>query len=85
MFPTETELTPLTGAGGGAGVTTVTTVGAITVKVTGVLFIEDRLAVMLAVPAATPMAKPAELIVATALLSLAQVTREVMSAVELSE
>ena len=42
-------------------------------------------AVMLAFPAAMPVAKPAAEIVAVAVVSLAQVTWEVMSALEPSE
>jgi hypothetical protein len=49
-------------------------VGDITVKVTGVLATPDWVAVMLAVPAATPVVKPVGEMVAIALLELAQVT-----------
>ena len=45
-----------------------------TVKLKGELVIPDRAAVILAVPAATPVAKPVELIVAVPVLSLDQVT-----------
>jgi hypothetical protein len=45
-----------------------------TVKLKGELVIPDRVAVILEVPAATPVAKPIELIVAVPVLSLDQVT-----------
>ena len=45
-----------------------------TVKLKGELVIPDRAAVILAVPAATPVAKPVELVVAVQVLSLDQVT-----------
>jgi hypothetical protein len=47
---------------------------ATTVKLKGELVIPDRVAVILEVPAATPVAKPIELIVAVSVLSLDQVT-----------
>ena len=47
---------------------------ATTVKLTGGLVTPDRAAVILAVPAATPVAKPVESIVAVPVVSLAQVT-----------
>jgi hypothetical protein len=60
-------------------------VAATTVKGTALLVTPDRDAVILAVPAATPVAKPAVEIVATPVLELSQATWDVMSAVELSE
>lgn len=62
-----------------------TDTGAITGKLTDGLVIPDMAALMLARPAATPVAKPVESIVATALLSLDQVTSEVIFAVDPSE
>lgn len=47
---------------------------ATTVKLTGGLVKKDRVAVIFEVPAATPVAKPVESIVAVSVLSLAQVT-----------
>jgi hypothetical protein len=58
---------------------------AITVRVTAGLVIPDRDAVMLAVPAAMPVAKPVEEIVAIPVSELDQVTLLLMFAVELSE
>ena len=49
-------------------------VAAPTVKLKGELVIPDKAAVILAVPAATPVAKPVELVVAVPVLSLDQVT-----------
>jgi hypothetical protein len=60
-------------------------VGAATFRVTAGLVTPDREAVISAVPAATPVAKPASETVAILVSELAQVTREVMSAVEPSE
>ena len=54
-------------------------------NITAGLVIPDTVAVILAVPAATPVAKPAEDIVAILVSELAQVTFPVMSAVEPSE
>lgn len=68
----------------GVVVTIVTTV-AITGKPTGGLVIPSTDAVIFAVPAPAAVAKPSEDIVATVVLELAQVTWEVMSAVEPSE
>ena len=59
--------------------------GATTAKLTAGLVIPSRVAVILAVPAATPVAKPVEEIVAVPVVSLAQVTCELMSMVEPSE
>ena len=47
---------------------------ATTVKLKGELVFPDRAAVILAVPAAIPVAKPVELVVAVPVLSLDQVT-----------
>ena len=47
---------------------------ATTVKLKGELVFPDRVAVMLAIPVATPVAKPLESIVAVPGVSLAQVT-----------
>jgi hypothetical protein len=60
-------------------------VGDTTVKTTAGLVIPDSVAVILLAPTATPVAKPVELIVAVAVLALAQVTLELSSAVEPSE
>ena len=60
-------------------------VDAVTANSEGVLFIPDSIAVILAVPVATPVAKPVESILATLVLLLAQVTCDVISAVEPSE
>ena len=59
--------------------------GETTGKFTAGLVTPDRAAVILVFPTATPVAKPAEDMVAIAVLELAQVTREEMSAFELSE
>ena len=56
-----------------------------TVKVTAALVIPDKDAVISVVPAAIPVAKPEEEIVATLVPELAQVTSDVISAVESSE
>ncbi len=61
------------------------TAGTTTGKPTTGLDTPDRAAVILVFPAATPVAKPAGDMVAVAVLELAQVTLEVMFAVELSE
>ena len=66
------------------GVVEVVNAAAITVKLTGRLVIPDMDAVMSAVPIVTPVAKPVK-IVAVPVLSLTQITCEVMSAIELSE
>ena len=58
---------------------------ATTVKPTAGLVIPDRAAVILVVPVATPVARPVESMVAVPVVSLAQVTFEVMSAFEPSE
>jgi hypothetical protein len=57
----------------------------ITIRVKLALVTPSRVAVMLVVPAVTPVVKPAELIVAVVEVSLAHVTRELRSAVEPSE
>ena len=57
----------------------------VTGKVTAGLVTPDRAAVILVFPAATPLAKPAEEIVAIVVSELVQVTFEVISAVEWSE
>ena len=67
------------------GVVEVVDAATTTVKLTGGLVIPDMTAVILAVPASTPAARPVESIVAIPVVSLTQVTCEVMSAVEPSE
>jgi hypothetical protein len=57
----------------------------ITINAMLLLLIPSKVAVMLVVPAATPVAKPVELIVAVAGVALAHVTWELTSAVEPSE
>lgn len=59
--------------------------GVTTVKAAEELVTPDMVAVMLAFPGATPVAKPLESIVATPVSSLFQVTEDEMSAVEPSE
>ena len=59
-------------------------VGAVTVSLVFPLT-DPRVAVMVEDPAATPVASPPEVMVATEVVPLAQVTEEVMLAVELSE
>lgn len=59
--------------------------GAATVKTTELLVTPDMVAVMLAFPVDTPVAKPMEFIVATLFVSLLHVTEEEMSCVEPSE
>ena len=55
--------------------------GALTCKVTGALVTLFREAVIIAVPAETPVARPEALMVATAVLELTHVAVEVMLAV----
>jgi len=62
-----------------------TSTGPITVKGTVLLVMLDRDAVISVLPIATPVARPADEIVATPVLELLQVTAEVMFAVESSE
>ena len=70
------------GVGVGVGVD----VAAITVKLTAGLITPDRVAEILVVPAAIPVAKPSlGVMVAMAVLELAQLTCEVISAVDPSE
>jgi hypothetical protein len=57
----------------------------VTAKGTVLLVIPDRDAVILVLPIATPVARPADDIVATPVLELLQVTAEVRFAVEPSE
>ena len=70
-----------------AGATGSTSIEAIfsTVKRTLALVMPSSAAVILAVPATIPVAKPVEEIVAVAVVSLAQVTSELIFAVEPSE
>ena len=68
-----------------AGVTPIEVrVGAVTVSLVFPLT-DPRVAVIVELPAATPVAKPPEVMVAFEVVPLAQVTWEVMLAVELSE
>jgi hypothetical protein len=67
------------------GVVEVVDAAAITVKGTDGLVIPFKDAVMLAVPAVTPLAKPKSSMVAIGVESLVHVTSELMSAVEPSE
>ncbi len=81
---------PTTRFAGDAGVTAIEDsvdvgMGAITIRVTAGLVTPDTDAVMLVFPAATPVAKPVEEIVAILAPELAQVTWEVIFAVEPSE
>ena len=76
-------LTPIVGL---IGVTAIETrVTAFTVKVWAGLVMAPKFAVILVVPADTPVAKPVLLIVARAGVPLVQVTELVILAVELSE
>ena len=68
-----------------AGVTAIEVrVGAVTVSLV-VPLIEPKVAVIVEDPVATPVASPPEVMVATEVVPLVQVTWEVMLAVELSE
>ena len=67
------------------GVVEVVDAVATTVKVTAGLVIPSRVAAILAVPTARPVAKPLELIVAVDGVSVAQAAWELMSIVEPSE
>jgi hypothetical protein len=58
--------------------------GAVTVKTRAVDVIPERLAVMLLVPMSSPVARPEEFMVATAVLAESQVTVDVISGVEAS-
>lgn len=60
-------------------------VAATTVKIAGTLLTPDKVAVILAVPAATPVANPLEEMVAIPVASLDQVTSEVISLLEPSK
>ena len=56
-----------------------------TVKLAATLVIPDKVAAILAAPADIPVANPLEEMVATPVVSLAQVTREVISLLEPSK
>ena len=63
----------------------VVVVAATTVKFAATAVTPDKVAVILAVPAASPVANPLEEMVATPVVSLVQVTREVISLLEPSK